>query len=488
MFGLCIIMLSGCHKLMEDYELDTHSDYWDDITLLDYISQGENPDLTLYAEAVRYAGVENLLEGQAKTRIVPTNEAIQGMLLSAGVSSIQELSPNVVKEMLSYLIIPGAYRSLDLDEGETIGEVTARGDSLYLTRTVTATDKYRLFVNSHAKLATPQIAVNSQDYVFRDGVAHIVNVFPTYQEIMTPTDAAPEGVDYSDAEQHTIIVSGDTHVINATSSHRETNYGDATLLTVANASWVRHGFLLFDLEPIEFVDDLTRAYLNVYYSQRSTATLEPLLGVYETDPDWEEMTLTWNTMPDFGAQITTTGLNLGEWNAIDITGSINRAYQGGLDKVSLGLQLLDAPNDVTGTATFRAREQGNGESAPSITLFGGIPSELEIDQVSGLQVASEGAVTIEAENLSMTASGSAIYNYTDNNIIYVLMEAPTNGTVTLYGLPIQKFSQFTQQELKSGAVKYVHDGGSSSDVITFKVKDYIGGVYADLVELPVTVQ
>src|SRR5699024_9095216 len=249
-----------------------------------------------------------------------------------------------------------------------------------------------------------------------------------------------------------------------TSSHRETNYGDATLLTVANASWVRHGFLLFDLEPIEFVDDLTRAYLNVYYSQRSTATLEPLLGVYETDPDWEEMTLTWNTMPDFGAQITTTGLNLGEWNAIDITGSINRAYQGGLDKVSLGLQLLDAPNDVTGTATFRAREQGNGESAPSITLFGGIPSELEIDQVSGLQVASEGAVTIEAENLSMTASGSAIYNYTDNNIIYVLMEAPTNGTVTLYGLPIQKFSQFTQQELKSGAVKYVHDGGSSSDV------------------------
>src|SRR5699024_6527612 len=98
------------------------------------------------------------------------------------------------------------------------------------------------------------------------------------------------------------------------------------------------------------------------------------------------------------------------------------------------------------------------------------------------------AVTIEAENLSMTASGSAIYNYTDNNIIYVLMEAPTNGTVTLYGLPIQKFSQFTQQELKSGAVKYVHDGGSSSDVITFKVKDYIGGVYADLVELPVTVQ
>lgn len=41
MFGLCIIMLSGCHKLMEDYELDTRSDYWDDITLLDYINQGK---------------------------------------------------------------------------------------------------------------------------------------------------------------------------------------------------------------------------------------------------------------------------------------------------------------------------------------------------------------------------------------------------------------------------------------------------------------
>ncbi|MBD1422809.1 DNRLRE domain-containing protein [Sphingobacterium chuzhouense] len=488
MFSLCIVLLSGCKNLMQDYDLDTRSDYWEDITLLDYISLGKDPQITLYAEAVRYAGAENLLDGPLKTRIVPNNEAMEGMLLSAGVANIQELSPNVVKEMLSYLVIPGTYRSLDLEEDETVGEVTARGDSLYLTRSVTATDKYRLSVNNHPKLATSQIAVLSQDYVFSDGIAHIVDGFPVYQEKTKPTDAAPDGVDYSDAEQHTIWVNNDTHVINATASHRETNYGSETLLTVANAAWTRYGFLLFDLDPIEFVDDLTRANLNIYYAQRSIATLDPVLGVFETGSNWEEMTLTWNSMPDFGAQINSSSLVLGQWNEIDITGSINRAYQNGLDKVSLGLRLLAAPNGITGTVSLRSKEQGDGSYAASIKLFGAIPSELEVDYVSGLQVSQQGAKVIEPQNLSMKASGSAVYNYTDNNIIYVLMDVPTNGTVTRYGLPIRKFSEFTQEELKKGAIRYVHNGGSSSDVMTFKVKDYIGGVYTDIIGLPVTIQ
>lgn len=494
MFGLCIIMLSGCHKLMEDYELDTRPDYWDDITLLDYIDQGENPDLTLYAEAVRYAGVENLLEGQAKTRIVPTNEAIQGMLLSAGVSSIQELSPNVVKEMLSYLVIPGAYRSLDLDEGETIGEVTARGDSLYLTRTVTATDKYRLFVNSHAKLATPQIAVNGQDYVFRDGVAHIVNVFPTYQEITTPTDQAPEGVDYSEAKKDTLWVEADAHVYRGA---RDNNYGgDGPYTTNSiivnsrpdNHVSARRGFIKFALKEIAFADDLVGASFNFNVRTPFPANITPTLGVWETGTDWEELEVTWNTMPTFGGQIATSEVVTLGWNAVSLTTFINRAYQEHAEAVSLGLGLMDDPNGEFGNVFIYNREQSNGDYKAFISLLGAMPSELELDHLSTLQVPQDGAAAITKEQLSMRPAASPTYNYTDNNIIYVLAETPANGTVTRFGFPIGKFGEFTQEELQNGAVRYVHNGGSSSDVITFKVKDYIGGVYADLIELPVTVQ
>lgn len=450
--------------------------------------------MTLYAEAVHYAGVENLLEGGAKTRIVPTNAAIQGMLLSAGVSSLQELSPNVVKEMLSYLVIPGAYRSLDLDEDETIGEATARGDSLYLTRTVTATDKYRLFVNRHAKLATSQIAVHSQDYVFRDGVAHIVDVFPTYQETMTPTDPAPEGVDYSDAKKDTLWVEEDAHVYRGA---RDANYGDdgpyTTRSLIVNSRpdnhvSARRGLIKFDLKEIAFADDLVGANFNFNVRTPFPANITPTLGVWETDTDWEELEVTWNTMPTFGGQIATSEVVVLGWNAVSLTAFINRAYQEHAEAVSLGLGLMDDPNGVFGNVFIYNREQSNGDYKAFISLLGAMPSELELDHLSNLQVPQDGAAAITKEQLSMKPTASPTYNYTDNNITYVLAETPANGTVTRFGLPMGKFGEFTQEELKNGAIRYVHDGGGSSDVITFKVKDYIGGVYADLVELPVTVQ
>ena len=477
MFGLCI-MLSGCHKLMEDYELDTNSDYWDDITLLDYIDQGKNPNLTLYAEAVRYSGAESLLEGQAKTRIVPTNEAFQGVLLSVGVSSIQELSPNVIKEMLSYLVIPGAYRSLDLEENETIGEATARGDSLYLSRRVSATDKYRLFVNSHTKLATPQIAVNSQDYVFRDGVAHIVNVFPTYQEIMTPTDPVPDGVDYSDAKKDTLWVEADAHVYRGA---RDNNYGgDGPYTTNSiivnsrpdNHVSARRGFIKFALKEIAFADDLVGASFNFNVRTPFPTNITPTLGVWETDTNWEELEVTWNTMPTFGGQVATSEvINVG-WNAVSLTAFINRAYQEHAEAVSLGLGLMDDPDGAFGNVFIYNREQSNGDYEAFISLLGAMPSELELDHLSTLEVPQDGAAAITKEQLSMKPTASPTYNY----------------TVIRFGLPMGKFGEFTQEELKNGAIRYVHNGEGSSDIITFKVKDYIGGVYADLVELPVTIQ
>jgi len=490
MFGLGIVLLAGCNKLMKDYDLDTSNEL-DDVTLLEYINQGKDPRLTLYAEAVHYAGMEDVLAGQAKTRIVPTNNAIQGLLLSAGVSSIQELSPNVVKEMLSYLVIPGAYRSLDLEEDETIGKETVRGDSLYLTRNVSATDKFRLYVNKNSKLATPQIPVIGQDYVFKDGVAHVVDIFPTYQEVMAVTDPVPDGVDYSDAKKDTLWVEADAHVYRGSGNGNYGGSGPATthsiIVNARSDVYARRGFIKFGLKEIAFADDLVAANFNFNVRSMSVAGMTPTLGVWETGTDWEELEITYNNMPVFEGQIATSGgLGLG-WNGVDITTFINRAYQNHTEKVSFGLGLMDDPNGIIGNMFIFTKEVNNDLKA-FISLLGAMPSELELDHLSALQVPKDGAATVTKEQLSMKPTASAIYNYTDNNIIYILAETPANGTVTRFGLPMGKFGEFTQEELKGGAIRYVHDGTGSSDVVTFKVKDYIGGVYADFVELPITVQ
>src|SRR5690606_22069572 len=365
------------------------------------------PRLTLYAEAVHYAGMEDILKGQAKTRIVPTNDAIQGLLLSAGVSSIQELSPNVVKEMLSYLVIPGAYRSLDMEEDETIGAVTVQGDSLYLTRNVSGTDKFILYVNKNSKLATAAIRVIGQDNVFKDGVAHVVDVFPIYQEVMATTDPVPDGVDYSDAKKDTLWVEADAHVYRGA---RDNNYGgsgnSATHSVIVNArpdnhTYARRGFIKFDLKEIAFADDLVGANFNfnvrTYPSLPTNIT--PVLEVWETGTDWEELEVTWNTMPAFGGQIATSEVVTVGWNAVSLTTFINRAYQEQAEKVSLGLRLMDDPNGVFGNVFIYTKEL-NDDYKAFISLLGAMPSELELDHLTALQVPRDGAATITKAQLS----------------------------------------------------------------------------------------
>lgn len=486
--GVLAGMSSACNHLLEDYELDTNPDFLDSVSLIPYIDQGGDTSLTLYAEAVHYAGIESLLKGEEKTRIVPNNTAIRQLLVNAGVERIQELSPNVVRDLFSYLVIPGTFISSDMPEGEMLGDVTPRGDSLFLTRSAGEIDKYRLLVNQNAALSGNAIQVIGQDYVFDDGIAHIVNQFPIYRRLMKPTDEAPDDVDYSQAQQDTLWVQSDSHILNA---YKNNNYGDGTDLTrsiqLANGSWKRQGLMMFDIEAIDFADDLVGASLNIYAFDNSNDALEPIVGVYETDTDWQELEVTWNNMPAFGKEVAKVPLEI-NWNRIDITSLITQAYTEDREQVSLGLILQPDAGGQTGTIFIRSREQEEGKFKAYISLLGALETELILESNQALQVKSGDAAVLTEAQLSMKAQTSAKYNYTDNNIIYTLTELPAQGTLTLYGLPLSVFGEFTQQELKNGAVKYVHEGQGTSDLLKFKVKDYIGGVYASPIEIAVQIQ
>jgi len=53
------VCIMSCRDLIKDYELDTNPDFLKSMTLLEYIEQGRDTTLTLYAEAIKYGGLTN---------------------------------------------------------------------------------------------------------------------------------------------------------------------------------------------------------------------------------------------------------------------------------------------------------------------------------------------------------------------------------------------------------------------------------------------
>ena len=473
----------GCKNLLTDYELDTNPDFLKSITLLDYIAQGRDTTLTLYADAIAYANLQDVISEGNQTRVVPTNNAIRTILLSAGATRIEDLSPNVVRSLFSYLTFEGTYRSVDLGEEEMVTGETHSGEPLYLTRHVFPADKYRLAVNDFSELATPPIGVIRQDYVFSDGIAHVVDQFPTFQKVVMPTDSVPEGVDYSAAKKDTLWITDDAH---AYAGGKNNNYDTGVNQLVSRSGQYRYTFFKFDMMPIDYAEDLTSAKLNFSVNAINGSNFIPFCGVYETtNSDWEAATLTWNTMPGFGPEVATGDLAL-DWNEMNITSYIQNAYQDGKSVISLGLQLLNGANVTSSSVRISNSEASQGKYRQFISLMGSIPSELQVNSSSPVTVTSQGSAVLTKDHISM-AGTSASYVYADNNILFALMELPAHGTLTKYGLPMIKFAQFTQAELASGAIKYVNDEGGS-DTFTLKALDYIGGVYPELLPISVTIQ
>ncbi|MGV8095810.1 MAG: DNRLRE domain-containing protein [Mangrovibacterium sp.] len=487
LFFICILSLGifcgGCDYLVTDYKLDTNANYLESKMLIEYIDQGNDTTLTLYRDAIMYAGMEDLVTRGNQTRIVPTNKAIRTILLTAGVSRIEELSPNVVKGLFSYLIIPGMYRSVDLDAGQTIREVSLSGDSLYLTRRISGTDRYQMSVNDVARLETVPVSVIRQDYVFSDGIAHVVDLFPVYQEKVTPTAPIPDGVDYSTARKDTLWITEDSNVYLGA---KTTNYDGKINQIVARTTVLRYTFFKFDLNTIDYVDDLASAKLHFFVPKITGSNYIPVCGIYETSLDWNEKTLNWNNMPAFGMEVSVFNL-APDWNATMITQYIINSYKSEKSQVSFGLQALNGADITSSAVQIQNSEASNGIYKPFISLMSAIPSELHLDGTSPVRVENNGIARLTKDHISMSGP-SSLYHYSDNNIIYVLMNVPSSGTLTKYGLPMVKYAQFTQEELASGAVKYVHDGNGTGDSFVLKVQDYIGGVYPEFITLNVQVQ
>lgn len=481
-FLLGFISLVSCDNLMKDYELDTNPDVLSSMTLLAYIEQGKDTSLTLYAEAIKYANLQDSITVGNKTRIVPTNQAIRSVLLSAGVSQIKDLPPNVVKSLFAYLNLIGQYRSIDLEPDQPIKQTTSSGDPLILTRNILGEDRYKMVVNADSIMAYAPIPVIRQDYVFKDGIAHVVDIFPTFHKKIKLTDSVPPGVDYSKAKVDTMWVTEDSHAYLA---NKTANYNKNYNQLVSRSGQLRISFFKFGLKPIDFIEDLTLATMNMNVSSIRGSNFIPVVGLYDVGTEWNAATLNWNNQPALGQQIASPEISP-EWNAMNITSFIRQSYQANKTDLGIGLQLLNGANITSSFVQIDNIEYLSGKNKAFIALRGAIPSELTVAANSPLKVAANGIASLSKGNISMQGS-SVVYKYTDNNIIFSLIKLPSAGVLTKYGIPLVQFASFTQEELANGAIKYVHISGST-DSFELKAQDYIGGVYERLLPITVTIQ
>ena len=79
MLLIAALLFSGCN-LITDYKLDTDPNYLKEMSLIEYLEEGKESSLTMYLEAIKYAGLEEQISTGNRTRIIPTNDAIKSVL------------------------------------------------------------------------------------------------------------------------------------------------------------------------------------------------------------------------------------------------------------------------------------------------------------------------------------------------------------------------------------------------------------------------
>lgn len=190
-----------------------------------------NSDFSNLVSAVLHAGLAETLSGNGPfTVFAPTNDAFADFLMDAGVSSIDELSPEAVEAVLLNHVVSGNVRSTSLSNGSvpTLGENDFEVD---LTNT---------------PIINGDIDIVATDVQGTNGVVHVIN------KVITYTEPAPQTiVDVaSSIDDFSILVEA---VVKADLVGVLSGEGPFTVFAPTNDAFVQ---LLEDL-GVASLDDLT---------------------------------------------------------------------------------------------------------------------------------------------------------------------------------------------------------------------------------------
>lgn len=426
------------------------------VDVLTYIQTTDS--LSLLNEAIQLTGLQDQYTGDAeKTFIIPWNTAFRDFLEDHHYARLTDVPVPILRNLLLYHMVDATVSFDDpalMDSNNPIAYHTGNGQIMYLSHN----SNFQGIVNEGTNRST---TITTSNITATNGVLH-VTMATVYFHAMTPaTTGSTESVQYD-----TIYATQDTY-INA-GPYVDVNYGADGLLRVKDytgASEVdRKIYLMFDTH--EFTKEGTVSSVKLVTDVVFTAAKGLSMDVYPVaNTDWDEMTLTWNNAPaadaDPVASIVTSSVSQFVFDCTSYMKSISTP-----EKISLMIA-CEAGGDETNNLASKENTSYVGPMMVARLASGN--STLAAGTNTGLTVAQGGSVVISSDELEATGPPEA-------EIIYTLESLPTHGWLFMGGAALEAGDTFSQLDLTSFNVVYIHDGSDTvADEFSLSVKDLDGG-------------
>ncbi|NCS52426.1 MAG: hypothetical protein GPJ23_08650, partial [Microcystis aeruginosa G13-05] len=248
-----------------------------------------------------------------------------------------------------------------------------------------------------------------------------------------------------------------------------------------NEDGVGDGFVTYSIRPSRTAEtgDVIDAVATIIFDTEEPISTPPIFNTLDVDKPSSEV----NDLP----ATTATPEFLVSWTGTD-TGSALATYtiyvsdNGGNYTVWLDdTELTEAT--YTGTAghtysfySVAVDNTGNTEAAPTtadatIQIGGAVNQPPQISVNTGLTL-NEGANSAISNSLLAVADP----DNTADQLTFTISTIPTNGNLQRNGVTLAVNNTFTQADINSGLLSYIHNGGeTTSDSFSFTVADGAGG-------------
>lgn len=446
---------------------DTNSNL--SMTAWEFIQQQDS--LSMMKDAIMAAGLQDMYSGSdQKTFIIPDNSAFRDYLKTNNYSSINDIPVPILKNILLYHVVTEKVLFSDSTFYTSNSPVTFRtenGQQMYLSRS----NNYQGVINQGTNKSWTIVTSNLES---TNGALDISPAIVYYSAVTGNTDVPNESL-----ETDTIYAIQDTYVNGG--ANMDVNYGSDVLTKVkdvdGSGDYDRRTFLMFDLKDITKTGKLRQAFVNVGVNFTHGKGLR--LSLYNVpDVTWSESSMTWNNAPasdpDEISHLITSKVSVFGWDCSDyVTEKLK-------DPGKIAIKIDGEPG---GNETNDLISKENPKEIPPmlIAVFSSGNSSLTMGTNTGFTVANEGSVVLKSSELEMNGAVPA-------DIIYTLEAASSSGWLVMGTQTLTDGSKFTQLDINTGNIVYVHSGANSTnDSFTLSVQDKDGGSI-DPFDVPITIQ
>lgn len=469
---LAIVALATSCEIQEDFKYKPAGvDGKLGVTAWDFIQT--NGDFEQLRSAIARTGLQQLYQDEERTFIIPNNTAFNAYLQSSGYGSIADIPVPILRNMLRYHIVKGRviFNDPAITRDRPLPYETENGQTMFLSRN----NNYIGLINQGT---ARQWEIRTSNLEPTNGVMHATNfiVYFSAPAIDNSTETT--------LERDTIYPLHDSFVAGHTPGDENlsnTNYGANPLLRpkkIAGSgvgTYDRRAYLMFDFDDFTkpgIVVDM-KLKLEVIFSRGGYS-----LDLYRVGSNnWTESTITGSNAPEAAGRITSiqTVSGAAAFN-FDITNFYKNELPDG--RFSFMLDTEPWPNGVDDLAS----KEHDTREAPMIivTLATGV-NELIVEANEQATVSTGSSFAFDTDILRVSGADAA-------DITFTIDTAPTKGWLVRGADIIGQAGQFTQADLQTLSLLYIHDGESSGeDTMVLSARDRTGAVIEDI-QLSIRIQ